>query len=166
MEFIEVGKIINTHGINGSVKLYSLSSHIKRFKSDCKFYIDKNIEVSIKNIKQIKDNMLIITFNEYNNINQVLNFKNKGLYVEENDLFVLPENEYYVYKLIGINVYDQKEEFIGKIKDVFTTLANDVYEIEYNGKVIYIPAVKEFVKEVDIENSIMKVNIIDGMIND
>ena len=55
---------------------------------------------------------------------------------------------------------------IGKIKDVLTTLANDVYNIDYNGKNVYIPAVKEFIKDVDIEKSIMKVNIIDGMLND
>ena len=47
-----------------------------------------------------------------------------------------------------------------------TTLANDVYEIDYNGKNVYVPAVKEFIKDVDINKSIMKVNIIDGMLND
>ena len=78
----------------------------------------------------------------------------------------LPEDEYYIYKLIGIDVYNQDGKFIGKIKNVLTTLANDVYEIDYNGKNVYVPAVKEFIKDVDINKSIMKVNIIDGMLND
>ena len=78
----------------------------------------------------------------------------------------LPEDEYYIYKLIGVDVYDQDNKFIGKIKNVLTTLANDVYNIDYNGKDVYIPAVKEVIKDVDIEKSIMKVSIIDGMLDD
>lgn len=114
----------------------------------------------------MSSDLALLTFNEYDNINQVLEFKNKGLFIEESNLLELPEDEYYIYKLIGVDVYDQDNKFIGKIKDVLTTLANDVYNIDYNGKNVYIPAVKEFIKDVDIEKSIMKVNIIDGMLND
>ena len=166
MEFIEVAKIINVHGIKGTVKIYSLTSNIDRFKYDCKFYIDKKISVTVKSVRELSSELALLTFNEYDNINQVLEFKNKGLFVEESNLIELPEDEYYIYKLIGIDVYDQNDKFIGKIKDVLTTLANDVYEIDYSGKSVYIPAVKEFVKDVDIEKSLMKVNIIDGILDD
>lgn len=166
MEFIEVAKIINVHGIKGTVKIYSLTSNIDRFKDDCKFYIDKKIPVTVKSVRELSSELALLTFNEYDNINQVLEFKNKGLFVEESNLLELPEDEYYIYKLIGMDVYDQNNKFIGKLKNVLTTLANDVYEIDYNGRSVYIPAVKEFVKVVDIEKSLMKVNIIDGMLDD
>ncbi|BFT66114.1 ribosome maturation factor RimM [Parvimonas sp. KA00067] len=166
MEFIEVAKIINVHGIKGTVKIYSLTSNIERFKADCKFYIDKKIAVTIKSVRELSSELALLTFNEYDNINQVLEFKNKGLFVEESDLLELPDNEFYIYKLIGMDVYNQDDKFIGKIKDVLTTLANDVYDVDYNGKSVYIPAVKEFVKKVDMENSIIKVNTIDGMLDD
>lgn len=166
MEFIEVAKIINVHGIKGTVKIYSLTSNIDRFKDDCKFYIDKKIPVTVKSVRELSSELALLTFNEYDNINQVLEFKNKGLFVEESNLLELPEDEYYIYKLIGMDVYDQNNKFIGKLKNVLTTLANDVYEIDYNGKGVYIPAVKEFIKDVNIEKSIMKVNIIDGMLDD
>lgn len=166
MEFIEVAKIINVHGIKGTVKIYSLTSNIDRFKDDCKFYIDKKIPVTVKSIRELSSELTLLTFNEYDNINQVLEFKNKGLFVEESNLLKLPDDEYYIYKLIGMFVYDQNNKFIGKLKNVLTTLANDVYEIDYNGKSVYIPAVKEFIKDVNIEKSIMKVNIIDGMLDD
>ena len=166
MEFIEVAKIINVHGIKGTVKIYSLTSNIDRFNADCIFYIDKEIPVTIKSVRELSSDLALLAFNEYDNINQVLEFKNKGLFIEESNLLELPEDEYYIYKLIGVDVYDQDNKFIGKIKDVLTTLANDVYNIDYNGKNVYIPAVKEFIKDVDIEKSIMKVNIIDGMLND
>lgn len=166
MEFIEVAKIINVHGIKGTVKIYSLTSNIDRFNADCIFYIDKKIPVIIKSVKELSSDLALLTFNEYDNINQVLEFKNKGLFIEESNLLELPEDEYYIYKLIGVDVYDQDNKFIGKIKNVLTTLANDVYDIDYNGKDVYIPAVKEFIKDVDIEKSIMKVSIIDGMLDD
>ena len=166
MEFIEVAKIINVHGIKGTVKIYSLTSNIDRFNTDCIFYIDKKIPVTIKSVKELSSDLALLTFNEYDNINQVLEFKNKGLFIEESNLLELPEDEYYIYKLIGVDVYDQDNKFIGKIKNVLTTLANDVYDIDYNGKDVYIPAVKGFIKDVDIEKSIMKVSIIDGMLND
>ena len=166
MEFIEVAKIINVHGIKGTVKIYSLTSNIDRFNADCIFYIDKKIPVTIKSVRELSSDLALLTFNEYDNINQVLEFKNKGLFIEESNLLELPEDEYYIYKLIGVDVYDQDNKFIGKIKNVLTTLANDVYDIDYNGKDVYIPAVKEFIKYVDIEKSIMKVSIIDGMLDD
>ena len=159
MEFIEVAKIINVHGIKGTVKIYSLTSNIDRFNADCIFYIDKKIPVTIKSVRELSSDLALLAFNEYDNINQVL-------FIEESNLLELPEDEYYIYKLIGVDVYDQDNKFIGKIKNVLTTLANDVYDIDYNGKDVYIPAVKEFIKDVDIEKSIMKVSIIDGMLDD
>ena len=166
MEFIEVAKIINVHGIKGTVKIYSLTSNTDRFNTGCIFYIDKKIPVTIKSVRELSSDLALLAFNEYDNINQVLEFKNKGLFIEESNLLELPEDEYYIYKLIGVDVYDQDNKFIGKIKNVLTTLANDVYDIDYNGKDVYIPAVKEFIKDVDIEKSIMKVSIIDGMLDD
>jgi len=166
MEFIEVAKIINFHGIKGSVKVYLLTSDIKRFKTGCDFYIDKTIKVTIKSVRALTGDLAILTFNEYSNINDILKFKNLGIFVEEKDLMELPKDEFYIYKLIGMKVYNQNSEFIGEIKEVLTTLANDVYEIDYNGKSVYIPAVKEFVTDVDVDNAVMKVNTIKGMLDD
>lgn len=166
MEFIEVAKIVNSHGIRGSVKIYLLTSDVERFKENCNFYIDKKIKVTVKDVRSLNSDYAIITFNEYNNINDILKFKNLSIFVEEKDVKNLLDDEFYIYKLIGVNVYNQEDVFIGKIKDVLHTLANDVYQIDYNGKDIYIPAVKEFIKEVDIKRSFMKINFIKGMLDD
>lgn len=166
MEFIEVAKIVNSHGIKGSVKIYLLTNDFKRFKENSNFYIDKKIKVTVKSVKSLNKDYAIITFNEYDNINDILNFKNLSIFVDEKDVKILPKDEFYIYKLIGVNVYNQDDVFIGRVKDVLQTLANDVYQIDYNGKDIYIPAVKEFIKAIDIENSFMKVNFIKGMLDD
>lgn len=166
MEFVEVAKIVNSHGIKGAVKVHLLTANIERFNKKCYFFIDKKLKVTVKNVRSISKDFAIITFNEYTNINEILQFKNLSLFVEEKDLDILPDDEFYIYKLIGISVYNQNGKFIGKVTEVLSTLANDVYQIDYNGKTVYIPAVKEFVKEINLENSIMKINFIKGMLDD
>ena len=94
MEFIEVAKIINVHGIKGTVKIYSLTSNTDRFNAGCIFYIDKKIPVTIKSVRELSSDLALLAFNEYDNINQVLEFKNKGLFIEESNLLELPEDEY------------------------------------------------------------------------
>lgn len=166
MEFIEVAKIINSHGIKGSVKVFLLTNSVDRFNSGCAFYIDKRISVTVKSVRSLSQDTAILTFNEYDNINDILKFKNLSIFVNEDDLIDLPEDEFYVYKLIGMKVYNQENIFVGEISNVLTTLANDVYEIHNGENVVYIPAVKEFVIDVDTDNAVMKVNTIDGMLND
>ena len=96
----------------------------------------------------MSSDLALLTFNEYDNINQVLEFKNKGLFIEESNLLELPEDEYYIYKLIGVDVYDQDNKFIGKIKNVLTTLANDVYDIDYKGVIeLEILNIRDFSKD-------------------
>lgn len=166
MEFVEVAKIVNSHGIKGAVKVFLFTDNIERFKENCKFYIDKKFKVTIKSTRALANNYAILMFNEYNNINEILQFKNLSLFVEEKDLKNLSDDEFYVYKLIGLEVYNQNDEFVGKVKDVLSTLANDVFEIDSNEKSIYVPVVKEFIKEIDLVNSKMKINFIKGMLDD
>lgn len=166
MDFIQVAKIINSHGIKGAVKIFLLTSNIDRFNNGCKFYIDKNLPVTVKSVRKVSDDIAILEFNEYSNINDILKFKNLGLYVEESDLDKLSEGEYYIYKLIGLDVFDQNLNKVGIIKNVLSTLANDVYEIEYKNKLIYVPVVSHFVKDIDIENNKVIINFLEGMLDD
>ena len=77
----------------------------------------------------------------------------------------LEDDSYYVKDMIGIKVYDESEGYIGRIKSIFFTPANDVYEIEQeDGKTVLIPAVKEFIENIDMANKKMNVNLIEGMI--
>lgn len=166
MELIQVGKIVNTHGIKGAVKVFLFNDDVDLFEKNKKFYIDSNILVTIKSARKIKTNLAIIEFNEYNNINEILEYVDLNLYVEEENLSELSDGEYYVYKLIGLDVYDQNGQKIGKLKNVLSTLANDVYEIEYNKKIVYVPAVSQFIDNVDFENNKIIIKFLEGMLDD
>lgn len=77
----------------------------------------------------------------------------------------LGEDTYYIVDLIGLDVYSDKNEYLGKIEDVFPTGSNDVYVVKDNlGKQILIPAIADVVKEVDLKNKKMIINLIPGLI--
>jgi len=162
MEKIKVGTIINTHGIKGELKV--ARTGIEEFNRDIKFYIeDFNEEFKIVNSKIHKGNY-IISLDGFNNINDVLKFKGKSIYISSEDLMELDtDDEFYVMDLIGIEVIDTDNNKIGKVTDVLEYDVNDVYVVKNEDCETLIPAVAEFIIDIDIENNIMKVKLIEGM---
>lgn len=164
MEYTAIGKIINTHGIKGEVKIYPLTDDITRFDSLKEAYIgEEKLKVNVIGVKYNK-NMPIIRFSEFNNINQVLTYKDEYLYVDNENLMELPRDRYFVFDLIHCKVEDMEGNFIGVLKDVIDNPTNDVYVIRDNEKEYLVPAIKEFVKYIDIENKLIRIDPIEGMI--
>ncbi|NLN15092.1 MAG: ribosome maturation factor RimM [Tissierellia bacterium] len=166
MDYTIVGKIINTHGIKGEVKVYPLTDDIERFSDLEKVYIgDSKKKFHIDRVRYHKG-FPIIGFREIQDINEVLPYRDEYIYVDQEDRIVLPEDHYFIHDLIDCSVYDMDNNLIGILKDVIQYTANDVYVVkdEANRKEYLIPAVKEFVKEVDIENKRIYIDPIEGMI--
>lgn len=166
MEYTIVGELINTHGIRGEVKIYPLTNDIGRFSYLQSAYIgEEKVSVSIENVKYHK-NMVILKFKEYDDINQILKFKNQYLYVDDKNKVELPDNHFFISDLIGCKVYDMENTFIGEIIDVLQGYSNDVYVIKDKdrSKEYLIPAVKAFIKEVNIDEKIISIDPLEGMI--
>lgn len=161
MEKIKVGKIVNTHGIKGEVKIQP--SGIETFDRDINYYIGDNfIEIKIINSK-FHNGAFIVKFEHYDNINDVMKFKSKEIFIDSENLIDLEEDEFYIKDLIGLNVIDKSNNKIGKLVNVLQYEANDVYEVETHDGLISIPAVDEFIIEVNIEEKYLRVKIIEGM---
>lgn len=153
MEFTIIGKITNTHGIKGEVRVYPLTDNIERFSDLDKVYIgEAKRQASVKTVKYHKG-LAILGFEEFDNINQVLDFKDQYLYIDDEDRIVLPEDRYFIFDLIGCEVFDMGNKSIGHIVDVILNMGNDVYVIKNHkgDKEYLIPAVKEFIKTIDID---------------
>ncbi|MBW4828661.1 MAG: ribosome maturation factor RimM [Clostridiaceae bacterium] len=166
MDYIQVGKIINTHGIKGEVKIYPLTDDISRFDELEKVYIgEEKILVCIER-NWSKKEIVILKFKGYDDINEVLKFKNEYLYIEEKDKIKLEEDSYFIFDIVGCNVLDIKGNKIGIVTQVITNTGNDVYIIknEDNNKDYLVPAVKQFIKKVDIENKEITIESIEGLI--
>lgn len=165
MDYTAIGMIINTHGINGEVKIYPYTDNERRFDILKEAYIgDSKLKVSISNVKYHKG-LPLVKFKEFNNINEVLKFKEQIIYVDDENRVTLPKNYYFIYDLIGCQVYDMNNNYIGKIVQVLQNASNDIYIIKDDNLNEYlIPAVKEFVKEVNIDTKTILIDPIEGMI--
>ncbi|MBS4539774.1 ribosome maturation factor RimM [Clostridium sp. D2Q-11] len=159
---IQVGKIINTHGLKGELKVLPLTDDPQRFNNLNKMYID-NKEYIIEKV-WYKKGFPIITIQNFNDINDVLIFKNKYIYITQEDMIELEEDTYFIFQIKGLNVVTVDGIEIGTIKDVLTPGANDVYVVKGKDKEYLIPAVKEFVKEIDLEEKKMVIMPIEGLL--
>lgn len=161
MNKIIVGKIINTHGIKGEVKL--LKDHDRKLNQKAKYYIEGNCEQYTIKSERSKGNISIIKFLGYDNINDVVGFKGCNLAICEKDLLELDVDEYYIKDLIGLDIYDENSQYVGELVDVLSYAANDVYVVQTHDGDKMIPAVKEFIKKVDIKNKKIVIKFIEGM---
>lgn len=161
-----IGVITSTHGIRGHLKVYPYTDDVNRFKLLDKVYLgDEKIELHVKEVSFFK-NLVIIGFNEFNNINEVLKFKDFGIYILDEDRMPLDKDRYYISDLVGCTVLDLEGKELGIISEVIQGAANDVYVIKSKGSSGMIPAVKEFIKEVNIEERFIKVDVIEGMFDE
>lgn len=166
MDYIQIGKIINTHGIKGEVKVYPLTNDIDRFDNlKVAFLGDDKVKVEIDNVKYHKG-LVIVKFKQFNDINDILSYKDNFIYVDEEGKISLPEDHFFIFDIIGCKVFDTKGNKIGKVIDVIQSAGNDVYVIEDEdkNKEYMIPAVKEFFNSIDIENKQIIIDPIEGMI--
>lgn len=164
MQYTAIGKIINTHGIKGELKVYPLTDHVDRFDTLGEAYIgEEKLMVKAIDVKYNKG-MPIIRFDGFDNINQVLKYKEEYLYVDDENLTELPEGHYFIFDLIDCKVEDMEGNYIGILKDIIKNPTNDVYVIKDDDNEYLVPAVTEFVKEINMDNKLIRIDPIEGMI--
>ena len=164
---LRVGVISSTHGVRGEVKVYPTTDDVNRFKKLKTVILDTGREqmtLSIESVKFFK-NMVILKFKEFHNINDIEKYKGKDLLIRRDQAVKLAPNENFITDLIGLKVVTDEGEEFGTLTDVLQTGANDVYVIdtEEHGEVL-VPAIRECILDVDIENQKMKIHLMDGLI--
>lgn len=165
-DLLKVGVIANTHGIAGEVKVFPTTDDPKRFKKLKTVILEPEKENRILHITQVKyvKNMVALKFEEFGNINEVQGFRGKGLFVTRDQAVPLSKDEYFIADLIGLSVISTEGEMLGELSDVITTGANDVYVVSKNGaKDLLLPAIKQCIKRVDMENRQMEVYLMPGL---
>ncbi len=169
VEKIKIGKIVNAAALRGEVKVYHYSDYKERFEELSQILVAKNkqfAEYIIQNVRYQK-NMVILKLKGVDDRNGAEALKDCDIYITEKDLRKLPEDTFYVKDLIGCTVYDRESSsIIGEITDVLQNSAQDIYQVKTNsGKLVLIPAVGEFIKEVNIQERSVKVSLIPGFID-
>jgi 16S rRNA processing protein RimM len=163
-EYIKIGKIVNTHGIKGCMKCLPLTDDTERFDELEYVYTEKdNIKRKIIDVWYRK-NMVYFMLENINDMDTAESFRDTFVSIFDDQLRELPNNSYYLFDLEGMEVFTVEDVYLGKINVVYQTGANDVYEIVNNKKSFLIPAIKDVVKEVDIKNKKMVINVIEGLL--
>ncbi|AIM17682.1 16S rRNA processing protein RimM [Bacillus sp. X1(2014)] len=169
--WFNVGKIVNTHGIKGEVRVISRTDFPEeRYKVGNKLYLflpneAQPKELTVKSHRTHK-NFDLLVFEGYENINLVEKFRDGILKVPESQLKDLEEDEFYFHEIIGCLVKTTQGEVIGKITEILTPGANDVWVVKgENGKEILIPYIHDVVKEVDVQEKMVLIEPMEGLLS-
>ncbi|MEG0268414.1 MAG: ribosome maturation factor RimM, partial [Carnobacterium sp.] len=169
-ELYNVGKIVNTQGIKGEVRVISRTDFPdKRYKKGSKLLLDqpgnKMIELIVASHRKHKT-FDIVSFENHPNINDVEKYRDGILKITAEQLGDLPENEYYLHQIIGLSVQDEEGQELGKVTEVLSPGANDVWIIKRpNGKDLLIPYIEDVVLKVDLENKLVTIHVMEGLID-
>ena len=110
--------------------------------------------------------MVILKFKGYDNINDIEKYKSKDLLIPRDQAVELEPDEYFITDLIGLEVRTEDGEILGTMKDVLETGANDVYVVQMkDGKELLLPAIGDCILNVDLEQGVMTVHILDGLMD-
>ncbi len=165
----QVGVIASTHGLQGEVNVFPTTEDPSRFKKLKQVVLHtqrgEELLLDVQSARFFKK-FVIVKFKQFNNINEVEKFRGCELTIDRKDAIKLSPGEYYCADLIGLAIVDEDGNELGTLTEILQTGANDVYEMTRNesGDKIYIPAIKDCVKEIDIEGRKIVIHVMDGLL--
>ncbi|CAM3189842.1 ribosome maturation factor RimM [Sporolactobacillus spathodeae] len=166
-----VGKIVNTRGIKGEVKVISETDFPEqRFANGAILYAEdpkthRRQPLTVTGFQSRKP-FVCLTFAEYDSINEVEKFKGHSLFVPHDQLQALGNDEFYYHEIIGADVYTEDGRLLGSVKEILSPGANDVWVVKTSGKDILLPYIKDVVKTIDVAKRKIIVHLIPGLIDD
>lgn len=164
MEYLYVGKIVNTHGIKGEVRVLSDFPYKDRvFKKGFCIYIGKNKEKEMITSYRVHKMFDMITMEGFININEVLKYKGKGVFIRKDDL-VLGDNEYLEEDLIGLDVI-VNQEIVGRVVRIERDKYQSKIVVNKGEKEYLVPYVCDIIKKIDLDEGRMEIQYIKGLLD-
>ncbi len=161
---LEIGQIVNTHGLRGDLKVMPWCDDPEIFDELAYVIIDGE-EYDIEKSRMQK-NMVLLKLAGIDDINDAEKYRNKILTVPREELGDLPDGTYYICDLLGCNVTTDEGRDLGEIKDIIKTGSNDVYVVEDgSGKQVLIPVIDEVVLSVDVDEKKIVIKPLKGLID-
>ena len=162
MEKIKIGKIVNAVGLKGEVKVYNYSDSEAVYERTPEIYAGDRL-LKVQNVRRQK-NMVILKLSGIDDRNAAEAAKGTELFITEADLPELPEGQFYIRDLIGMEVEEQGGSFHGVVTDVLQNTAQDIFEVKRDdGKTVLIPKVDAFVQKIDGKERLITVTLIEGL---
>ena len=169
-ESFQVGVIASTHGLQGEVNVFPTTQDPDRFKKLKKvtLHTQKGEEILLDVVSaRFFKKFVIVKFKQFGDINEVEKFRGCELTIDRKDAIKLNKGEYYCADLIGLKIVDEDGKELGTLSEILQTGANDVYEMTRNDtdEKVYIPAIKDCVKEIDVEGGKIVIHVMDGLLD-
>lgn len=166
-EYLEVGQIVNTNGLKGLLKINPFTDDITRFERLKTILVEHKkelLEFEIESVRYQKKQVLL-KLKGIDTIEEAEKYREDYLKINRNKEEKLPEDTYYIVDLIGLDIYTENGELLGKLDDIFSTGSNDVYVVKNSeGKQILLPAISNVIKNIDLEQKKIVVNLIEGLL--
>ena len=164
-DLLEIGKIVNTHGIRGEVKIQPWCAEPELFDELEYLFIEGEKYNIVRN--RFHKTCQIVQLENVNNIDDAERFKNKIVYINR-DALELPEGRYYIADIEGLTVKEQNGRILGVVDEIIKTGSNDVYSLKdtFNKKPVLIPVIEGVVLETNIDGGYIVVKLPKGLIDD
>lgn len=167
-EPVLLGKIIATHGVKGQLRVFLFSGDFSSIAGIDSIMLkgpNRGMDTFEVAAAALHGKKVLLTLKNFDNINQVLHLVGRELYVRRGQLPELPEGEYYWSDLMGLRVVTDRGETLGTLTEIIATGSNDVYVVKGNDREYLIPALEDVVLEVNLDDGVMKVSPLEGLLD-
>ena len=161
-EFLIVGRILAPWGIMGEVKVQVVTDFPDRLAPPKLVYINA-CPLKIESSRPHKEH-LVLKLATIGNVEAAEKLRGQDLTIPSSELYPLPEGQYYLFQIVGLDVLTTEGEYLGRITDIMTTASNDVYIVEGERGEILIPAIEDVVKSIDLEKRKIIIEAIEGLL--
>ncbi len=166
-QYFEIGKITGTHGIRGTMRVFPTTEDPSRFERLKEIIVEIRGKRETFHIQKVAfhKQFVLLTVKEITDINVAELYKNGRILIPDAMAIPLGEDEYYNRDLYGLKAVTEEGEELGEITEIFPTGSNDVYVVKKDGKgkELLLPAIKDCIKNVDLENGVMTVKLLEGL---
>ena len=166
--FVSIGRIVRPHGIRGEVKVTPLTDWPERIKEYGSLYMERGegggkwVEIEKG---RVQGNQVILKISRIDDKKVAESLRGAELKIQGDKIIPPPEGSYYIFDLIGLEVTTTEGKRIGSVVDILRMPAQDVYVVDANGREVLIPAVKAFIKRVDIQGGEIVIRVVEGLLD-
>lgn len=163
MEYIYIGDVVNTHGLKGEIRILSSFKYKDSvFKKGINLYVGRVKDKLAINTYRVHKNYDMVTFDGITNIDDVIMYKGDKVYIKKNEIEV---PGYFNEDIIGLEVYAEGK-YIGKIEYILENKAHEILVIEDDDVKHMVPYINDFIKNIDLSNNKMEINVIEGLLDE
>lgn len=164
-DYFVIGKIVNTQGLKGELRIFPTTDDINRFKLLKEIIVDEKGSLNIYQIENVRfhKQFVLLKLKGIDDINSAEKLKTFEVKIKPENALLCDKDEYYIRDLYDMKVVTEQNEELGFIKDIIFTKANDVYVVKNKEKELLIPAIKQCILNVDIKNKIMTIKLLEGL---